>query len=249
MLAVKPNPAPVISATTDQLAHGSALAGSIAPSIPEAPAPQSSKSAQISAQAVELGPAAPAALPDASPTFATVKAQKANAAPTDGRANSVPPKTDARASDNARSTARGVEPTTNAGLAGFLRARPITMFLIFAFGLMLAGTLSRVVMKIAAARRARVIINQGESDSVVDQRLHEWRDDRGHAFVDERREEHSLISAASDYSPRLPFRADDERQDKEQTTFQITNEISEREERLAQLSQDLARLLRWPRAA
>jgi len=123
------------------------------------------------------------------------------------------------------------------------------MFLIFAFGLMLAGTLSSAVKKIAAARRVRVIINQDESDSVVDQRLHEWRDDRGHAFVDERREEHSLISAASDYSPRLPFRADDERQDQGHATFQITNEISKREERLAQLSQDLARLLRWPRAA
>jgi hypothetical protein len=50
-----------------------------------------------SAQAAELGLAAPAAVPDVSPAFATVKAQKANAAPTDARANSVPPKADARA--------------------------------------------------------------------------------------------------------------------------------------------------------
>jgi hypothetical protein len=68
-------------------------------------------------------------------------------------------------------------------------------------------------MKIAAARRARVIIDHPESDWVDDQRQHEWRNDQDHGSVDERQEDHSLISPASDYSPRHPLRADDERLD------------------------------------
>jgi hypothetical protein len=43
-------------------------------------------------------------------------------------------------------------------------------------------------MKIAAARRARTIIDHPEPDRVDDQRQHEWRDDQEqHGSVDERR--------------------------------------------------------------
>ena len=221
MLAVKPKPAPVISATTDKLVQRSAQEGSTAPSIPEAPAPQASTSSQTSAQAAGPAPAAPVAWPDAPPAVATVKAQEPSAVPTDAPAESVSPKADARASDDAESTARGGEPTTNAGMAGSLTATPMEMLLILALGLVVVGTLSRVVMKIP------------ESDWVDDQRQHEWRNDQDHGSVDERQEDHSLISPASDYSPRHPLRADDERLDNargEGGTFQITNEISKRED-------------------
>ena len=141
------------------------------------------------------------AWPDAPPAVATVKTQEPGAVPTDAPAESVSPKADARAPDGAESTARGGEPTTNAGMAGSLTATPMEMLLILALGLAVVSTLSRVVMKIAAARRARVIIDHPESDWVDDQRQHEWRNDQDHGSVDERQEDHSLISPASDYSP------------------------------------------------
>ena len=77
-----------------------------------------------------------------------------------------------------------------------------------------------------------------EPDRVDDQRQHEWRDDQDqHGSVDERREYQSLISAVSD-----PFRA-------EGGADQITHEISKRRDKLAQLHQDLDRLLQSPTAA
>jgi hypothetical protein len=127
------------------------------------------------------------------------------------------------ASDNAERTGK---PTNNAGM-------PMIIFPILALGLTVVGTLS---MKIAAARRTRTIKDHAESDWVNDQRQHEWRADQ-HGSVDERREYQSLISAVSD-----PFRA-------EGGADQITHEISKRRDKLAQLHQDLDRLLQSPTAA
>ena len=70
-------------------------------------------------------------------------------------------------------------------MAGFLRLT-LKMFLIFALGLAVLGPLSRIVIKIAATRRAG---------------------------VDERQEHHSPISSARNYGPRQLSRAADERQD------------------------------------
>ena len=122
------------------------------------------------------------------------------------------------------------------------------MFLILALGLAVAGTVSRVVMKIASARRARLTVDRPGSDWVDDQSAHEWSDDQGHGTFDERQEHHPLISAASDYIPHRPFPADGEWPD-EARDEDGTDEISKREVRLAQLSQHLERLLRSPRAA
>ena len=101
MLAVKPKPAPVTSATADKLVQRGAQEGSIAPSIPGAPAPQASTSPRTTAQAAGPAPAAPVAWPDAPPAVATVKAQEPSAVPTDAPAASVRPRADARASDDA----------------------------------------------------------------------------------------------------------------------------------------------------
>ena len=58
---------------------------------------------------------------------------------------------------DAERTARGDKPTKNAGT-------PMIIFPILALGLAAVGTLSRVVMKIAAARRARTIIDHPDPD-------------------------------------------------------------------------------------
>ena len=127
------------------------------------------------------------------------------------------------ASDDAETTGK---PTNNVGM-------PIIIFPILTLGLTVVGILS---MKIAAARRTRTIKDHAESDWVDDQRQHEWRDGQ-HGSVDEQREYQSLISAVSD-----PFRAEGD-------ADQNTHEISKRRDKLAQLHQDLDRLLQSPTVA
>ena len=134
--AVKPKAAPVSNATTDDTTS----------SIHEVPTPRASAWSETSAQAAAPGPAAPVAWPDAPTAVATVKAQEPIAVLTDAPTDSV--------SDNAERTARGDDPTNNAGM-------PMIIFLILALGLALVGTLSRDVMKIAAARRERVSARPG----------------------------------------------------------------------------------------
>ena len=96
--------------------------------------------------------------------------------------SSVGPKTDTQVPDGTESTARGGEPTINAGMAGSPTATP--MLLTLAIGLVAAGVVTRVVMKIAAARRAAIMIDHPESDWVDDQWRPERRNDPERGFVD-----------------------------------------------------------------
>ena len=246
MLAVKP--APVMSATTDELMQRGAQQRSAPALNSETTTPQTSASPKTSAQAVGPAPAASLTWPDATAAAATVKTQEPGAVPTSTRADFVRPKADARAPDDAESIVRSGKPTTNARMVDFLTAAPTEMFLILALGLAVAGTVSHVVKKITIARWARLTVDRPGSDCVDDQSAHEWSSDQGHGILDERQEHHSLIPAASDYTPHRPFPVDGEWPDKARDE-DGTDEISKREVRLAQLSQHLDRLLRWPTAA
>ena len=160
--------------------------------------------------------------PDAPVAVAAVKAQEPIAVPTDARADLV--------SDDAEKTARRAEPTNNAGMS-------IIIFLLLALGLAVVGIVSRVVVKNVAARRARIIIDRSEPNTVDDQREHERRDDHPHAFLSSKgRSPFICRSAVSD--PR-PLRDDG-------GAFQITQEISKRRDKLAQLRQDIYRTLQSP---
>jgi hypothetical protein len=121
---------------------------------------------------------------------------------------------------DAERTARGDKPTKNAGM-------PMIIFPILALGLTVVGFL---FVKIAATRRTRTTNYHAEPGWIDDQGQHQWRDDR-QGSVDERREYQSLISVVSDLF-RVEGGAD-----------QITYEISKRRDKLAQLHQDLDRLL------
>jgi hypothetical protein len=115
---VKPQGAPMSSATTDQPVRQSAQEGSSATSIPDAPAPQANPSS--STQGAEPAPATATVRPDP-PTVAAVKAQEL--APVSSE--SVRPTAGARASDDAQSTARDGGSTANAaGTAASVTARP-----------------------------------------------------------------------------------------------------------------------------
>ena len=242
IVAVKPKLAAAISATTDKSVQGSGQEGSTGPSIPKATAPKPSTSLQTNAQAAGPAPAAPAAWPDVVPTVATVGAPEPGAVLADAGTESVGPKTDTQVPDRTESTARGGEPTINAGMAGSLTATP--MLLTLALGLVAAGAVTRVVMKIAAAPRAAVMIDHPESDWVDDQWRPERRNGPEHGFVDEPQESELVPSAASNYESH-PSRAVDEWPEHslgEGRAFQ-KNEITKCEDTLAQLSRDLHKAL------
>ena len=115
---VKPQGAPMSSATTDQPVRQSAQKESSATSIPDAPAPQASRSS--STQGAEPAPATATVRPDP-PGIAAVEAQE----PAPVSSVSVRPTADARASDDAESTARDGGSTANtAGRAASVTARP-----------------------------------------------------------------------------------------------------------------------------
>jgi acyl-coenzyme A synthetase/AMP-(fatty) acid ligase len=128
-------------------------------------------------------------------------------------------------------------------MVGSLTAAP--MVLILAIGLVAAGAVSRVVMKIAAARRAVAMINHTESDWVDDQWQPERRNGQEHEFADELEEGESVTSTASNYETLHPSRPGDEWPEhalNEGRAFQI-NEITKREDTLAQLNRDLHKAL------
>ena len=239
ILAVKPKLAAAISATTDKSVQGSGQEGSTGPSIPEPPAPKATAGP---------APAAPATWPDVFPTVATVGAPESGAVVADAGAESVGPKTDTQVPDRTESTARGGEPTINAGLADSLTAMP--MLITLALGLVAAGAITRVLMKIAAARRASVMIDHPDSDRVDDQWRPKRHNDQEHGFVDEPQEDEPVISAVSNEESRRPSRAGYEWQENALggSTSQM-NEIGE--DTLAQLSRDLHKALladgSWPR--
>ena len=110
---VKPQGAPMSSATTDQPVRQSAQKESSATSIPDAPAPQS-PSSQTGIQGAEPAPATATVWPDP-PAVAAVKAQE----PAPVSTKSVRP------NDDAESTARDGGSTANAaGTAASVTARP-----------------------------------------------------------------------------------------------------------------------------
>jgi hypothetical protein len=191
MLAGKPNPAPVGNTGTDKLVQGSEQEGNAAPSTLVPPAPQASQSTQTSPQVDGPAPVPLAAWPVASPAVVRSNPQERIAVPIDARAGSVRPKADARASDDAESTARGGEPTTRARMAVSLIKPTPMKFLILGLGLAVIGILSRMVMKIAIARRAR-----------FNQRQDEWRDNQ-----DEYNSVYERLSTARDFGPHQAFRA------------------------------------------
>ena len=212
-LAVNPKSVQAITATTHRLLRRTAQEGNAAPSM-KAPAPQLSTLSRTSAQAAGPASVAPVAWPDAPPAVATAKAQEV---PIDPPANAV--------FDVAERTARGGAPTNNSRMP---------MIIVLALGLAMVGTLSHGIIKNAAARCARTIIDLRKPGRVDDQRQHEWRGGQNqHGSVDERQ---ALISAVSDYGLSRA----------ESGAFPITYEISKRRFKLAQLRQRLERLLQLP---
>jgi hypothetical protein len=148
---------PQPASTTDSVVQRSTR------SILEMSPPQGSTSPKISAQASEPARGAPVAWPDP-PAVGTIKAQESSTVPIGAAADPVHSKAEALASDDAESTARDAEPSTNVWTIRSLRLTP-KVFLISALGLAVVGTLFGILMKMAAARRRR-LFNDPDSDQL-----------------------------------------------------------------------------------
>ena len=221
MLAVEAKRVPSVSTTNDKLVQGGAQEGSTATS--DQPASN-----------------LPGAWPESPPAVGTVQTQESIAVPTDARADSADIKADTLASNDAESTAGSGEPTTNVGMAGSPQ-----VFLIIALGLAVVGILSRIVMTIAARRRARVVFNYPKSDPVEDRGPDEWRDAQDeYGSFHGREADYPPVSTASDYGPPRLFQTDSACPNSPRDL----NEVSKRDDTLAQLRQELDRLLQSERA-
>lgn len=174
ILNVKPKPAPVLPAPTDDAQRGTADADAApSPSQPAAPqvgtAPMLATPATAAAPSAPSAPSAPAAWPPAA-TPPQASEQVGESSPTSDQASTDA--AGARASDNgdsADSVAESTDESARAGKASVRWATPLAMFLILAFGIATAGILAGIAMKVFAARRARVIVDQAESEWAEDQ--------------------------------------------------------------------------------
>jgi hypothetical protein len=225
MLAVKSHPSP--TETTDEPAAQSAQEGSGASSTRSASPPSTS----METNAQETGPA-PIVRPD--PVAAGVY--------------------NSREPTAALSVARTDSDQAIAG-AGSPVTTPAELFPIFALGLVVAGFLFRIVMKIAAVRRRRIIIDCPESYWIDDPQQHGWRDNQKHhgamtepnKLIDDLNR--SLIPSTSDLKSHRPIQTYDQWSENAfgKDRVSAAHNESRGRDKLERLRQDLDRLLQSPK--
>ena len=243
MLAVKPQPAP--TETTNELVEASAEEGIAASPVRSAFPPSST--VEMNAQAT--GPA-PAIKTDP-PAVGTVKFREPTVALSVTRTDSGQSTGDVRAFNNEATNAWIGSPTTTPEL-----------FPVVALGLVVTGFLIRMVIKIAAFRRRRIIIDCSESYRINDRQEYGWEVyQKHHAEIAEPDEliedfKRPLIPSASNYKPARPIQTYDQWPENtivKDRALAADDDRSKRWDKLEQLRQDLDRLLRsqkpgvsWP---
>ena len=210
---VKPQRASVRGAATGQSAQQGAQKATpqASPALSiQAPAPQAIPSSQTSDQGATTRSAPTPAWPD--PPAITSKTQEPTAPPRDTRPEFIQPTDTTAAPDDAKSTVRGGASTTNtAGTTTSPSTMPAEMFPIIALGLVVAGILLRVVMKISVmkifpARRQGITIDRHDFDR-IDDLAHKLDEDQS-VHRDARSEylKRSKTPAPSDSKHRRPSR-------------------------------------------
>jgi len=182
----------VSSGATDTLVRQDAKQQKNTTAITAAPAPEESAS-QTSDQVAEPARAAAIVWPDpptspmaAHDPIATPIAATTEAAPTE----SIQPTSDVRSADAAEATAQADASTNSPGAANAsVMSEPVEMSLVAALGLVVAGFLFRIAMKIAGARRRRIIVDRPESHWVDDPNEHELRDEQQYVEAANQRQE------------------------------------------------------------
>jgi hypothetical protein len=224
--------APMGGATTDQSVQQSAQNGSTVSSITDAPAAQPSLSPQTNDQ--DFAPFRPLVQRGPNSSFAVVKEQESTAPQTEARGEPVQPTGDAKASDHVESAAQTDASTTNTGMVASLASTPVAIFPVAALGLVVAGFLLRIVMKVFVRRRHRTAVDHHDSDWINDRHADETPDDQivdqGDGLTDYL--QHSSIAVASKFGPRRPSQVNDDRlNDAPDRAPLRSNKIGKRERR------------------
>ena len=154
ILSVKPRSAPTLSAATDEPVRASAQDASTVPPGSPARAPQAGASPSSPQRS---GPAT--VWPDPAPAMAAMAATS-----DDAGAASLRREADARMSAELQNAVERVPSTAAPATRRPAADTPLEMLLPVALGLVAAGILFRLVMKLAAARRGPVIVEYAEPD-------------------------------------------------------------------------------------
>jgi hypothetical protein len=143
---------------------------------------------------------------------------------------------DTSVSDDAKNTSRGVPSTNNSTGPTSTSLMPVEMLFIAALGLVVAGFLLRIVMKISAARRRRITIDHHDFDQIDDRLKQELHEDQIAHQPDALSEflQRSPIPAATNSSRRRPSRIGSDRPDITRARVSVShikNEIDMRQHR------------------
>jgi hypothetical protein len=241
---VKPQRASLSGAATGQSAQQGAQKATpqASPSLSiQAPVAQARPSSQTNDQGATARSVPAPAWPE--PPVVTFKTQEPTAPPSHTRTEftkSTADTADTPVSDGAKSTAEGGASATNtAGMTTSASMMPVEIFLIVALGLVVAGILLRVVMKISvmkifAARRPGITIDRHDFDR-IDDLAHELDEDQIiHRDALSEYLQRSKIPASSDPEHRRPSRLGNDRAGITRvgdSVLHITNKISVREQR------------------
>jgi hypothetical protein len=143
---------------------------------------------------------------------------------------------DTSVSDDAKNTSRGDPSTNNPTGTTSTSLMPVEMLFIAALGLVVAGFLLRIVMKISAARRRRITIDHHDVDRIDDRLKQELHEDQIAHQPDALSEflQRSPMPAATNSSRRRPSPIDSDRPDITRagdSVSHIKNKISVRQHR------------------
>jgi hypothetical protein len=143
---------------------------------------------------------------------------------------------DTPVSDDPKNTFRDDPSTNNPTATTSTSLMPVEMLLIAALGLVVAGFLIRIVMKISAARRRRITIDHHDVDRIDDRLKQELQEDQIAHQPDALSEflRRSPIPAATNSSRRRPSRIGSDRPDitsAGDSVSHIKNKISVRQDR------------------
>jgi hypothetical protein len=254
MPSIKQQPTPTISATTNaQVPPGAEE--SAAPASSRAVPPQSNSS-QTSAQSVGSAPAAARVWPDPPTAVAAPAETESIFVLANARADSIRPKVDTGAPEDRETTARRPVPTSGTGTARPPTVAPMEVLLTLALGLAVAGILSRFALKIAAARRGRIIIDHRRSNWIDDQQRCEGRDKQNqHGFADNGRwgdfiDDKLEDKLESDWISNFPIESDrPPGTQPSDITFQLTKSLSPRADDLEATRRTIMRALQCTEAA
>ncbi len=229
--------------TTSEPAQESLQEGSAAPSIPDLPTPQTGALSRTSAQTPVAAPAPATVWPDP-PTVTTIEPHTPDTVQSDILEHILPTENAQVLHDSEGAVQSDVLAILAPKMLDSSQGTLVRTLLVIALGLIAAGLLYRLVIKIGAMRGQQIIMDHARLSWVEDQHRQETSP-RGqqHGFFNKHEEfvddlQLSLVPAAGDYNARYPLRARDER-----GASHITEELSERQNSLARLIQDLDLLL------